>query len=72
MNHESATQWRFVELHYGYRSINVHSNDHEKNWSPKTTLTTRVRVGNKGGVKENMKVIVDSKKNEVLNELNQV
>lgn len=37
-----------------------------------TTLTASVRVGNKGGVKESMKVIVDSKKNEVLNELNQV
>lgn len=31
VNHASATQWRVVELHYGYRYINVHSNDHEKN-----------------------------------------
>lgn len=72
VSHESAPQWRFVELHHGYRYSNVPSNDNEKNWSPKTTLTAGVRVGNKVKVKKSNKVVVDSKKKEVLNELNQI
>lgn len=68
VNHESAPQWRSVELHHGYRYINVHSNDNEKNQLPKTIPPTSVRVGNKVKLKKSKKVIVDSRKTEVLNE----